>query len=241
MMSRIYLRAVAEMLIENDDKSPGFWADLVAEVARLQADQRSPEEPSHENPRVAATEGTEAALEVPCDAEEKAPTDPPQTAEEKTLDEAQKRQVNEALEHPFRASIRRVELERRLSRLFPGEIMGNISQGCWRCSGPDHFRRECPRRGETCAVQLLQLLLRTTKHHSAPQLSGGVAHAGPLCAKTTRETRSASMNETTTTHASATERLRTNKDCYRFFFFFSFLFVPILTFFYICFSIYYSH
>ncbi|KMQ94798.1 hypothetical protein RF55_5031, partial [Lasius niger] len=82
------------MLIEEDDESPGFWAYLLVEVARLQADRRSvrPEEPNHEDPEVAITEGTEAALKVPRDAEAEAPTSPPQTAEKETLSEAQRRQ-----------------------------------------------------------------------------------------------------------------------------------------------------
>ncbi|KMQ83372.1 tissue factor pathway inhibitor [Lasius niger] len=62
-MSREYLRAVAEMIIEKDDERPGFWADLLVEVARLQADRRCV--------RQAATSGGEenvAAPETPEDA-----------------------------------------------------------------------------------------------------------------------------------------------------------------------------
>ncbi|KMQ82876.1 hypothetical protein RF55_21595 [Lasius niger] len=84
-MSRECCRAVAETIIAKDDKDPGFWADLLAEVARLQADRRRArqEESSPADGEVAAPQELEATGETTREADAEASLDPPQAAEEK--------------------------------------------------------------------------------------------------------------------------------------------------------------
>ncbi|KMQ82489.1 gag protein [Lasius niger] len=144
------------MVLERDDERPGFWADLLVEVARLQTERRNTrqEEQSREGKEAAAPEGTEAAQEDPRDAEAEASPEPPQKAEEKAREETPIPTGSVERDDTLRVPARRVEPALRRPRPFPGEVMGNTSYGCWRCGGPDHFRRECPRRDDPCAVQI---------------------------------------------------------------------------------------
>ncbi|KMQ84022.1 zinc finger protein containing cchc type domain containing protein [Lasius niger] len=152
------------MILERDEERPGFWADLLAEVARLQADQRCARQAANSGGQedVAVSAGLETTCgaseascdpkaDTPQDAKAEAQMDPPPTEEEEACVESPRPPTCGELEEERRTPIRVISMGRR-PRTFPGEILGPTSLGCWRCGGPDHFFRECPRRREGCAV-----------------------------------------------------------------------------------------
>ncbi|KMQ84172.1 gag protein [Lasius niger] len=162
-MSREYLQAIATTILERDEENPGFWADLLAEVARLQTHRRlhrqtetsgAEEVAVPEEPEAADEATSEPEADAPHDVGVEGPMGPPSTSEEEASGVAPTPPPHVDLESESRAQPRSVDPTRRLPRPFPGEIMGPTSEGCWRCGGPDHFRRECPRRDDHGAVQL---------------------------------------------------------------------------------------
>ncbi|KMQ92132.1 gag protein [Lasius niger] len=56
-------------------------------------------------------------------------------------------------ERPTLRKHRPLSPSQRRPRPFPDGILDPPSQGCWICGGPDHFRRECPRKPFEHAVQ----------------------------------------------------------------------------------------
>lgn len=56
-------------------------------------------------------------------------------------------------ERPTPRKHRPLSPSQRRPRPFPDNILDPPSQGCWICCGPDHFRRECPRKPLEHAVQ----------------------------------------------------------------------------------------
>ncbi|KMQ86147.1 reverse ribonuclease integrase [Lasius niger] len=77
------LKAFAQELAK-DNEDPSFWADLLAEVARLQAERhRARQESSPADKEVAAPEEPEATGKTTREADAEASLDPPQAAEEK--------------------------------------------------------------------------------------------------------------------------------------------------------------
>lgn len=185
MASQRYLRQVAECIVNADEEAPGFWADLLVEVARLQGERRRkpatdpvvaepgpsegdpltpPEQGDDAGDRTGATDQADeectGAAEMAVDERaEGAPIERTPTPEDdptpQTIVEGEPRDRGSPPTESARTSEPRpLSFEQRRPRPFPQGILDPPSEGCWRCGGPDHFRRECPRRREIPAIQV---------------------------------------------------------------------------------------
>lgn len=127
MELRRIIRSLAEMIQAKDEEVPRFRADLLAEIARVQ------------------TERDRAHFAT----EERIPRDRDTVLTGKEGTEPSSGTENDPRSSSSRRSLC-VDRRQRRPRLCPwvADIMGPPSEGCWGCRGPDHFRRECPRRGE---------------------------------------------------------------------------------------------
>ncbi|KMQ83118.1 gag [Lasius niger] len=166
------LREIAECIVASDEKTPGFWADLLVEVARIQSERRRRAATEHTTDTGPSEERLSPSSEPGDETEDlagavslaagesagSAPQEPLPTPEEEPGSRETLETESETQGHPDGPNS---SSPHRLfapgpgrPRPFPQGVLDPPSEGCWQCGGPDHFRRECPRRNEFHAVQM---------------------------------------------------------------------------------------